>query len=149
MPYRATPVGEPIRILLVEDSPGDVVLTAEALRDARVANELHVARDGEEAMRFLRGEGEHAGAPRPDLVLLDLNLPRMDGKEVLAAMRADPALAGIPVVVLTTSTRDADILDAYDLRANAYVSKPVDFTRFLDVVRTLEGFWVEVVRRDG
>lgn len=149
MPYRATPVGEPIRILLVEDSPGDVVLTAEALRDARVANELHVARDGEEAMRFLRGEGEHAGAPRPDLVLLDLNLPRMDGKEVLAAMRADPALADIPVVVLTTSTRDADILDAYDLRANAYVSKPVDFTRFLDVVRTLEGFWVEVVRRDG
>jgi CheY-like chemotaxis protein len=149
MPYRATAVGEPIRILLVEDSPGDVVLTAEALRDARVANELHVVRDGEEAMRFLRGEGEHAGAPRPDLVLLDLNLPRMDGKEVLAAMRADPDLAGIPVVVLTTSTRDADILDAYDLRANAYVSKPVDFTRFLDVVRSLEGFWVEVVRRDG
>jgi chemotaxis family two-component system response regulator Rcp1 len=142
-------VSEPIRILLVEDSPGDVVLTAEALREARVANELHVARDGDEALRFLRRQGEHAGAPRPDLVLLDLNLPRVHGKEVLAAMRADPELAGIPVVVLTTSARDADILDAYDLRANAYVSKPVDFTRFIDVVRTLEGFWVEVVRRDG
>jgi CheY-like chemotaxis protein len=142
-------VSEPIRILLVEDSPGDVVLTAEALREARVANELHVARDGDEALRFLRRQGEHAGAPRPDLVLLDLNLPRVHGKEVLAAMRADPELAGIPVVVLTTSARDADILDAYDLRANAFVSKPVDFTRFIDVVRTLEGFWVEVVRRDG
>lgn len=142
-------MSEPIRILLVEDSPGDVVLTAEALREARVANELHVARDGDEALRFLRRQGEHAGAPRPDLVLLDLNLPRVHGKEVLAAMRADPELAGIPVVVLTTSARDADILDAYDLRANAFVSKPVDFTRFIDVVRTLEGFWVEVVRRDG
>ncbi|HEX9970101.1 MAG TPA: response regulator [Acidimicrobiales bacterium] len=136
----------PIQILLVEDSPGDVALTTEALRDARIANNLHVVTDGESAMAFLRGEGEFEDAPRPDLVLLDLNLPRKDGREVLAEVKWDDELRRIPVVVLTTSTAEADVLRSYDLHANCYISKPVDFPQFLDVVRSIEGFWLSIVR---
>jgi two-component system response regulator len=137
---------EPIQILLVEDSPGDVALTTEALRDARIANDLHVVTDGESAMEFLRRKGEYADSPRPDLVLLDLNLPRKDGREVLAEVKWDDDLRRIPVVVLTTSTAEADILRSYDLHANCYISKPVDFPQFLDVVRSIEGFWLSIVR---
>ncbi len=137
---------DPIQILLVEDSPGDVALTTEALRDARIANDLHVVGDGEAALAFLRGEGEYAGAPRPDLMLLDLNLPRKDGREVLAEVKWDENLRRIPVVVLTTSTAEVDILRSYDLHANCYISKPVDFGEFLDVVRSIEGFWLSIVR---
>lgn len=137
---------EPVQILLVEDSEPDVELTTEALRDARVANDLHVARDGEEALAFLRGESPHDGAPRPDLVLLDLNLPRMDGREVLEAVKNDPELASIPVVVLTTSSAEADILRSYQLHANSYVTKPVRFEEFLTAIRSLEDFWLTVVR---
>lgn len=136
----------PIEILLVEDSPGDVNLTIHALLDARVANNLHVVGDGEAAMRYLRGEGEHASAKRPDLVLLDLNLPLMDGREVLAAMKADPALETIPVVVLTTSASEADVLRSYQLHANSFVTKPVDFEEFIAAVRTIEDFWLTIVR---
>ena len=124
-----------IEILLVEDDPGDVFMTREALRESKVMNGLHVVSDGEEAMRFLRREGAHAGAPRPDLILLDLNLPRMDGREVLEAVKGDDALRRIPVVVLTTSEAEEDVLRSYDLHANAYVTKPVDFDKFVDVVR--------------
>jgi CheY-like chemotaxis protein len=137
---------EPAQILLVEDSPGDVRLTREALHDAKICNELHVVRDGVSALAFLRGEGEYAGAPRPDIVLLDLNLPRKDGREVLEEVKADPDLRTIPVVVLTTSEADEDILRSYDLHANAYVTKPVDFDRFIEVVRLIDDFFVTVVK---
>lgn len=137
---------EAIEILLVEDSPGDVRLTREALGEAKVANRLHVVGDGVEAMAFLRREGAHAAAPRPDLVLLDLNLPRMDGREVLAAIKGDPDLRTIPVVVLTTSDAEADVLRSYNLHANCYLVKPVDVDRFFDQVRSLEGFWLAVVK---
>lgn len=130
-----------IHILLVEDSPGDVLLTREALREAKVANELHVAKDGEEAMAFLR-DGEKV---RPDIVLLDLNLPRKDGREVLAEIKGDPDLRRIPVIVLTTSTADEDILQAYDHHVNSYIRKPVDLDKFLRVVRSIEDYWVGFV----
>jgi CheY-like chemotaxis protein len=136
----------PIEILLVEDSPGDVTLTIEALRDAKVANQLHVARDGEEALRFLRQEGEYEGKPRPDLILLDLNMPRKDGREVLAEMKADPVLKRIPVVVLTTSQSEDDVAAAYNLAANCYVAKPVDLDQFLGVVRAIDDFWLSLVK---
>lgn len=135
-----------VQILLVEDSPGDVNLTKEALRSARVANELHVVEDGEAALRFLRGEDPYRDAPRPDLVLLDLNLPRKDGREVLEDVKADPALRTIPVIVLTTSSDEADIVESYRLHANAYVTKPVGFAEFLEALKYLEGFWLEIVR---
>jgi CheY-like chemotaxis protein len=135
-----------ISVLLVEDDPGDVVLTREAFEDNKVHNALHVVSDGVEAMAFLRNEGEHAAAPRPDLVLLDLNLPRMDGREVLAAVKADPGLRTIPIVVLTTSQAEEDVLRSYELHANAYVTKPVDFERFIEVVRQIDDFFVSVVR---
>ena len=134
------------RILLVEDSPGDVRLTREAMRQAKVHNELHVARDGEDAMAFLRREGEFADAPRPGLVLLDLNLPRKDGREVLAEVKADEELRTIPIVVLTTSSAEEDVLRSYNLHANAYVTKPVDFDRFIGVVRQIDQFFVSVVK---
>jgi CheY-like chemotaxis protein len=140
----ATP--RPIEILLVEDSPGDVTLTIEALRDAKVANNLHVARDGEEALRFLRREGAYADRPRPDLVLLDLNMPRKDGREVLAEMKADPVFKRIPVVVLTTSQSEDDVAAAYNLAANCYVAKPVDLDQFLGVVRAIDDFWLSLVK---
>jgi CheY-like chemotaxis protein len=136
----------PIEVLLVEDDPGDVLMTREAFQDYKVANQLHVVQDGADAMAFLRGEGDYAGAPRPDLVLLDLNLPRMDGREVLQAIKSDPELAMIPVVVLTTSEAEEDVLRSYSLHANAYVTKPVDFERFIEVVRKIDDFFVTVVR---
>jgi two-component system, chemotaxis family, response regulator Rcp1 len=136
----------PIEILLVEDNPGDVRLTKEALKDARVRNNLHVARDGVDAMAFLRREETHADAVRPDLVLLDLNLPRKNGREVLSDIKNDPALCHIPVVVLTTSQSDNDITESYRLGANAYVSKPVDLQQFLHVVSSIKEFWLEIVK---
>jgi two-component system, chemotaxis family, response regulator Rcp1 len=136
----------PIDILLVEDSPGDVRLTREALKDGRVANRLHVVGDGEEALAFLRREGEYADAAIPGLVLLDLNLPRLDGREVLRIMKGDRDLKRIPVVVLTTSTADADVLRVYDLAGNCYIPKPVDYDRFIEVIRGIEDFWLSVVR---
>ena len=135
-----------IEVLLVEDDPGDVMMTREAFHDYKLNNELHVVSDGAEAMAFLRQEGEYAGRPRPDLVLLDLNLPRMDGRQVLEAIKSDPELASIPVVVLTTSENEDDVLRSYSLHANAYVTKPVDFQRFIEVVRQIDDFFVTVVR---
>lgn len=135
-----------IDVLLVEDDPGDVLMTREAFEENKVANRLAVVSDGESAMAYLRKEGTYAGAPTPDLVLLDLNLPRMDGREVLAAMKSDRALQSIPVVVLTTSEAEEDVLRSYALHANAYVTKPVDFQRFIDVVRQIDDFFVQVVR---
>ncbi len=136
----------PVRILLVEDSPGDVNLTREALRGARVANELSVVVDGEEALDYLRRTGPFADAPGVDLVLLDLNLPKKDGREVLAEIKGDPALKRIPVIVLTTSAREQDVLASYELHANAYVTKPVAFAEFINALTQLEGFWLQVVR---
>jgi CheY-like chemotaxis protein len=135
-----------IEVLLVEDDPGDVLLTREAFEDNKVRNNLHVVSDGEEAITYLRREGPHEGAARPDLVLLDLNLPRKDGREVLREIKADPDLRSIPVVVLTTSEADEDILSSYDLHANAYVTKPVDFDNFIRIVRQIDDFFVSVVK---
>ena len=135
-----------IEVLLVEDDPGDVMMTREAFQDYKLHNELHVVSDGAEAMAFLRQEGGYAGRPRPDLVLLDLNLPRMDGRQVLEAIKSDPELASIPVVVLTTSENEDDVLRSYSLHANAYVTKPVDFQRFIEVVRQIDDFFVTVVK---
>jgi CheY-like chemotaxis protein len=136
----------PIEVLLVEDDPGDVLMTQEALADHKVRNRLSVVSDGEEALAYLRREGQFADAVRPDLVLLDLNLPRRDGREVLAEIKSDQKLRHIPVVVLTTSQADEDILSSYSLHANAYVTKPVDFDRFLSVVRQIDNFFVSVVK---
>jgi two-component system, chemotaxis family, response regulator Rcp1 len=133
-------------VLLVEDSPGDVRLTREALRDAKVHINLHVAPDGIEAMAFLKREGEHASAPRPDLILLDLNLPRKDGREVLEEIKENPALKSIPVVILTTSASDEDVLRSYQLHANCYIAKPVDLEGFLKVIKSIDGFWLSVVK---
>ena len=138
--------GEEIDILLVEDNPGDVRLTREALRDARIHNRLFVARDGAEALDFLHRRGEHAGAPRPDLILLDWNLPRKNGREVLEEIKTDPDLRRIPVVVLTTSQAEEDVLRAYDLHANCYIPKPVDLGRFMQIVGSIESFWLSVVK---
>jgi two-component system, chemotaxis family, response regulator Rcp1 len=135
----------PIEILLVEDSPSDTELTLEALRDFKVRNHVSVVEDGVQAMQFLRRQGPYGEAPRPDLIMLDLNLPRKDGREVLAEIKADDHLKAIPVVVLTTSRADQDILRAYQLNANCYISKPVDFNQFLEVVRSIESFWLFVV----
>jgi two-component system, chemotaxis family, response regulator Rcp1 len=141
--------GRPIEILLVEDNPGDVRLTIEALKEGKVRNRLSVARDGVEALAFLRREGVHANAPRPDLILLDLNLPRRDGREVLAEIKDDARLRRIPVVVLTTSKAEEDILRTYDLHANCYINKPVDLDQFISVVRSIDDFWLSVVRLPG
>lgn len=135
-----------IEVLLVEDNPGDVRLTREALREGKVRNNLHVAPDGVEALAFLRREGHYANAVRPDLVLLDLNLPRKDGREVLEEMKGDPALRNIPVVVLTSSQAEQDILKAYNLHANCYVTKPVDLDQFITVVKSIESFWFTIVK---
>jgi chemotaxis family two-component system response regulator Rcp1 len=135
-----------INILLIEDNPGDVRLTQEVFRDSRLYNALHVVSDGVEALAFLRNEGEFESAPRPDLILLDLNLPRMDGRELLAIIKADDALRLIPVVVLTTSEALEDILQTYGLQANFYISKPVDLDQFIKIVQSIEGFWLTVVR---
>ena len=135
-----------IEVLLVEDSPGDVRLTREAFKDAKVHINLHVASDGAEAMAFLGREGEHAHAPRPDLILLDLNLPKKDGREVLAELKESPVLKSIPVVILTTSQSDADIHGSYQHHANCYITKPVDLEGFLKVVRSIDSFWLSVVQ---
>ncbi|MFG1997724.1 response regulator [Spirillospora sp. NPDC048911] len=136
----------PIEVLLVEDDPGDVLLTTEAFEHNKVQNNLHVVNDGEQAMAFLRREEPYAGSPRPDLVLLDLNLPRKDGREVLQEIKNDEELRSVPVVVLTTSEADEDILRSYHLHANAYVTKPVDFDQFIRVVRQIDDFFVTVVK---
>ena len=138
-----------IDVLLVEDDPGDVVLIQEAFADNKVRNRLHCVADGVEAIEFLRREGEYADAQRPDLILLDLNLPRKDGREVLAEVKADAELASIPVVVLTTSKAEEDVLRSYKLHANAYVTKPVDFDRFVEVIRRIDDFFISVVRLPG
>lgn len=145
-PFAASAPVRPVNILLVEDSPGDVRLTKEILADTRMANEIHVVNDGEAAMAFLRRRGEHTDAPRPDLVLLDLNLPRKDGREVLQEMKNDETLRRIPVIVLTTSAAERDVLRSYDLHVNCYITKPIDLDEFITVVRSIEGFWLSVVR---
>ena len=138
--------GEPVEILLVEDNAGDVRLTLEALKEGKVRNNVHVAVDGVEAIAFLRRTGHYAEVPRPDLILLDLNLPKKDGREVLADVKTDPSLKRIPVVVLTTSEAEQDILKSYNLHANCYITKPVDLEKFLGVVRSLEDFWLTIVK---
>jgi two-component system, chemotaxis family, response regulator Rcp1 len=135
----------PIEILLVEDNPGDVRLTREALKDAKVANMLHVVEDGVSALDFLHQRPPYAEMPRPDLILLDLNLPRKNGREVLAEIKSDERLKAIPVVILTTSQAEEDVLRAYNLHANCYITKPVDFTQFTTIVRTIEDFWLTIV----
>ncbi|MGW4113945.1 response regulator [Actinosynnema sp. NPDC004786] len=135
-----------IDVLLVEDDPGDALMTQEAFEHHKIRNQLHVVRDGVEALEFLRRQGPYADAPRPGLILLDLNLPKMDGREVLAEIKADETLRPIPVVVLTTSEAEEDILRSYNLHANAYVTKPVDFDRFIEVVRQIDDFFVTVVK---
>ena len=136
----------PIEVLLVEDDPGDVLMTQEAFEEHKVSNTLNVVTDGAQAIEYLRRTGEYAQAVRPDLILLDLNLPRRDGREVLAEIKSDPDLCRIPVVVLTTSAADEDILRSYQLHANAYVTKPVDFEQFINVVRQIDKFFVSVVK---
>ena len=140
------PTGRPIEILLVEDNPGDVRLTVEGLNEGKVRNNLHVAKDGVEALTFLRRQGKYADAVRPDLILLDLNLPRKDGREVLADIKADPNLKTIPVVVLTTSRAEQDVLHSYELQANCYITKPVDLEQFMTVVNSIQDFWLTIVR---
>ncbi len=139
-------VYKPVQILLVEDDPADVELTRESLLDSKIATQLHVAEDGVEALAFLRREGKFAEAPRPDLILLDLNLPRMDGRTFLAEMRADDDLKSIPVVVLTTSQAEEDIVKSYRLGANCYITKPVGLVEFARVVNSIEEFWFTIVR---
>jgi chemotaxis family two-component system response regulator Rcp1 len=136
----------PIDILLVEDNPGDVRLTAEIFADSGLHNDLHVAKDGEEALAFLLRQGSYADAPRPDLILLDLNLPRKSGREVLTEIKADDDLRHIPVVVLTTSETLEDILDMYSLQASFYITKPVDLDQFIKVVQSIEEFWLSIVK---
>ena len=136
----------PIDILLVEDNPGDVRLTREGLKESKVLNTLHVVEDGVRALAFLRREGEYAGKPRPDLILLDLNLPKKDGREVLEEIKSDASLRRIPVVVLTTSTSQEDVQKTYDLHANSYVTKPADLEQFIQVVKSLDDFWFSIVK---
>jgi len=141
--------GEPIEILLVEDNPDDADLTLDALREGRVRNRVTVVEDGVEAMAYLRREGKHQAAPRPDLVLLDLNLPRKSGREVLAEIKQDPDLRRIPVVIMTSSDDERDILAAYNLYVNCYVTKPVDLDQFIAVVKSIEHFWFSIVKLPG
>jgi len=137
---------KPIEVLLVEDNPGDVRLTREALKAGKVWSSLHVVADGVEALAFVRQQGVYTNAPRPDIILLDLNLPKIDGREVLSNLKADENLKRIPVVILTTSQAEEDILKAYNLNANCYITKPVDFDQFLKVVRVIEEFWLTIVK---
>jgi chemotaxis family two-component system response regulator Rcp1 len=141
----ATRIHRPIEILLAEDNPGDVRLTQEAFKEGRILNQLHVVSDGMEALAFLRQEGEYRQSPRPDLILLDLNMPRMNGRELLGVIKQDESLRRIPVIILTTSDAEEDIARSYDMHANCYVSKPVDFERFIQVVRSIQDFWLAVV----
>ena len=139
-------IGRPVEILLVEDNPGDVRLTEEALKEGRVINNIHLAKDGVEAMSFLQRGGEYCNAVRPDLILLDLNLPKKDGREVLVEIKKDEELRRIPVVILTTSRAEEDIIRTYDYHANCYITKPVDFDQFINVVKSIEDFWLSVVK---
>ena len=141
--------GRPVEILLVEDNPGDVRLTIEALRESNFITNLNVARDGVEALAYLRREDKFANSVRPDLILLDLNLPRKDGREVLAEIKADPKLHTIPIVVLTTSRAEQDVLRSYELQANCFITKPVDLEQFITVVKSIENFWLTVVTLPG
>jgi chemotaxis family two-component system response regulator Rcp1 len=138
-----------VEILLVEDNPSDVRLTQIAIAECKLANRLHVVRDGEAALAFLRREGEYRAALRPDLILLDLNLPKMDGRELLAKIKSDAGLRTIPVVVLTTSEAEADVIRSYDLHANAYITKPLDMEQFVRVVKGIDDFWFGIVRLPG
>ncbi|HWT83277.1 MAG TPA: response regulator [Candidatus Methylomirabilis sp.] len=138
--------GTPVEILLVEDNPGDTLLTREAFKECKLQNAMHHVDDGVEAMAFLRREGPYADRPRPDLILLDLNLPRMDGREVLAEIKRDEQLKHIPVIILTTSDDERDVLKAYNLHANCFITKPISLERFLGVVRSIEEFWLTIVR---
>jgi len=144
-------LGRPVEILLVEDNPGDVRLTQEALKESKLANKLHVTMDGEEAIQFLRKEGDYADTPWPDLIILDLNLPKKDGKQVLAEIKEDKDLRRIPVVILTTSKEEQDVLESYNLHANCYITKPIDLEQFITVVRNVENFWFTIVKlpQDG
>jgi len=135
-----------VEILLVEDNPGDIRLTREALKDCKMRNTLYVVEDGEEALSFLYKRGKYTNAPQPDLILLDLNLPKKDGKEVLSEIKENPGLKRIPVVILTTSKAEEDILKTYDLHANCYITKPVDFDQFISVVQKIEDFWFTIVK---
>jgi CheY-like chemotaxis protein len=139
-------LGKPVEILLVEDNKGDVGLIEEVFEEAKIKNNLHIAEDGEEAMLYLHGKGKFSGSRRPDLILLDLNLPKKDGREVLREIKEDSKLKNIPVVILTTSNAEKDILGAYGLHANAYVTKPLDFDHFMKVVGSIESFWLEIVK---
>lgn len=139
------PPGRPVEILLIEDNPGDVRLTEEAFKEGKVLNRLSIVGDGVEALEFLRRKNKYARAPRPDIIMLDLNLPKKDGREVLAVIKGDEKLRRIPVIVLTTSQAEQDILKAYNLNANCYISKPVDFNTFINVVRSIENFWLTIV----
>ena len=145
MAERERKAAPPVEILLVEDNPGDVRLTKEALKEGKVYNNLHWAKDGVEALDFLKRKGKHAKAPRPDIILLDLNLPKKDGREVLAVVKSDADLKHIPVVVLTTSEAEEDVLKSYSLHANCYVTKPVDLEKFIHVVQSIDRFWLTVV----
>jgi len=138
-------LSKPVEILLVEDNEGDVGLIEEVFEEAKIKNNLHVAEDGEEAILYLHCEGKFSGSPRPDIILLDLNLPKKDGREVLKEIKEDDNLKNIPVVILTTSNAENDILVAYDLHANAYVTKPLNFDQFIKVVGSIENFWLEIV----
>lgn len=137
---------KPIEILLAEDNPGDIRLTQEAFKEGKIKNNLHVTKDGIEAIEFLRHEGEYSDSPRPDLILLDLNMPRKGGKEVLEEIKADEDLRRIPVVILTTSKAEEDIVRSYDLHANCFITKPVDMNQFIEVVKFIENFWFTIVR---
>jgi chemotaxis family two-component system response regulator Rcp1 len=139
-------IGRPAEILFVEDNPGDVRLTLEALQESKVYHALHVVEDGIAALAFLHREGKYTNAPRPDLIMLDLNLPKKDGREVLAEIKADSGLKSIPVVILTTSATEKDILSVYDLNANCYITKPVDLDLFIQVVKSIEEFWLSIVK---
>jgi chemotaxis family two-component system response regulator Rcp1 len=143
---KARPAGSPVRILLVDDNPGDVRLTLEAFRDSSLPNEMSVTKNGVEALTFLRRQGKYISAPRPDLILLDLNLPLKDGREVLAEIKQDPDMRRIPVAVLTSSRAEDDIRKAYELHANCYICKPVDLERFMAVVRSIQDFWFITVK---
>ncbi len=138
--------GKPVEILLVEDNPGDVRLTQEAFKDGKMLNKLHVVEDGMEALAFLKREGKYTDVPRPELILLDLNLPRKDGRDVLAEIKADRDLKRIPVVILTTSRSEEDILRSYDLNANCYITKPLEFDKFIEIVKSIEDFWLTIVK---
>jgi CheY-like chemotaxis protein len=142
-------IGKPIEILLVEDNPGDVRLTQEALKEGKVLNKLHTVEDGIEALAFLNQEGSYADAPRPELILLDLNLPKKDGRDVLAEIKTNRDLRRIPVVVLTTSASEEDILKSYNLNANCYITKPVDLDQFISVVKSINEFWLSIVKLPG